>query len=58
MALEAAPNSSSSSLCEGVMTATTGIVNNFIVVTENLQDFSEIKECKVFSPWEVDTVCK
>ncbi len=32
--------------------ASTAIVNNLIVVTENIKDFSRIKECKIFSPWE------
>ena len=32
--------------------ASTAIVHDLIVVTENIKDFSKIKECKVFSPWE------
>ena len=32
--------------------AATGIVNDLIIVTENIKDFSKIKEAKVFSPWE------
>lgn len=32
--------------------AATAIVNDLIVVTENIKDFSRIQECKIFSPWE------
>jgi predicted nucleic acid-binding protein len=32
--------------------AATGIIHNLIIVTENIRDFSKIKEAKIFSPWE------
>ncbi len=35
--------------------AATGIIHNLIVVTDNIRDFSKIKEAKIFSPWEHST---
>jgi len=32
--------------------AATGIVHDLIIVTDNIRDFSKIKEAKIFSPWE------
>lgn len=32
--------------------ASTAIVNNLILVTENVKDFSQITELKIFNPWE------
>ena len=32
--------------------ASTAIVHDFILVTENIKDFSKIEELKIFNPWE------
>lgn len=32
--------------------ASTAIVHDLIVVTENVKDFSKIEGCRIFNPWE------
>lgn len=44
-------NGSPQSVIDGLI-ASTAIVHDLILVTENIKDFSQLNELKIFNPWE------